>query len=59
LKKVITIDGLRMIFEDGWSLVRASNMQPLLLLRMEASDAAPLSRIRALTETFLHHHLNN
>lgn len=59
LKSVITIDGLRMIFEDGWSLVRASNTQPVLVLRMEASDEAALSRIRALTETFLHQHLNN
>jgi phosphomannomutase / phosphoglucomutase len=58
LKKVITIDGLRMIFEDGWSLVRASNTQPVLVLRMEASDETALSRIRALTETFLHHYLN-
>ncbi|NOY23398.1 MAG: phosphomannomutase/phosphoglucomutase [Acidobacteria bacterium] len=59
LKKVITIDGLRMIFEDGWSLVRASNTQPVLVLRMEASGEAELSRIRTETENFLQRYLNN
>ncbi|RLE22632.1 MAG: phosphomannomutase, partial [Acidobacteria bacterium] len=59
LKKVITIDGLRMIFENGWSLVRASNTQPVLVLRMEASDEAELSRIQKETEAFLQRYLNN
>ncbi len=58
LKKVITIDGLRMIFEDGWSLIRASNTQPVLVLRMEAADPDALSRIRTETENFLHQYLN-
>ena len=37
IKDIITIDGLRIIFEDGWALVRASNTQPVLVARFEAS----------------------
>ena len=32
---VITIDGIRVIFKNGWGLVRASNTQPVLVLRFE------------------------
>ncbi|NOZ12388.1 MAG: phosphomannomutase/phosphoglucomutase [Acidobacteria bacterium] len=59
LKKVITIDGLRMIFENGWSLVRASNTQPVLVLRMEASSETTLKEIQTETENFLRLYLNN
>ena len=36
IKDIITIDGIRVIFEHGWGLVRASNTQPVLVLRFEA-----------------------
>jgi phosphomannomutase/phosphoglucomutase len=42
---VSTIDGLRVEFEDGWGLVRASNTTPVLVLRFEADDDAALRRI--------------
>ncbi len=35
IKDIITIDGIRVIFEQGWGLVRASNTQPVLVLRFE------------------------
>ncbi len=35
---IITVDGLRIIFEDGWGLIRASNTQPVLVLRFEADS---------------------
>jgi phosphomannomutase/phosphoglucomutase len=38
--KVITIDGLRVVFEDGWGLIRASNTTPKLVTRFEAKDEA-------------------
>ncbi|NIP72670.1 MAG: phosphomannomutase/phosphoglucomutase [Gammaproteobacteria bacterium] len=44
--KLITIDGLRVEFEDGWGLVRASNTTPSLVLRFEADDAEALRRIQ-------------
>lgn len=40
------IDGLRVDFEDGWGLLRASNTTPALTARFEANDEAGLSRIR-------------
>ncbi len=44
--KLITIDGLRAEFPDGWGLVRASNTTPVLVLRFEADDAEALRRIQ-------------
>ncbi|MCA9913672.1 MAG: phosphomannomutase, partial [Anaerolineae bacterium] len=34
--EVVTVDGVRAIFENGWGLVRASNTQPAITLRFEA-----------------------
>jgi len=44
---VIDVDGARVLFDDGWGLVRASNTQPALVLRAEAKTQAGLSRIKA------------
>ncbi len=35
INEVITIDGARILFENGWGLVRASNTQAILVLRFE------------------------
>ncbi len=43
---VITIDGVRATFAEGWGLLRASNTQPVLVLRFEARTRADLERIR-------------
>lgn len=51
--KVIDIDGVRVLFEDGWGLVRASNTQPALVLRFEAMSEERLSEIRNLVESKL------
>jgi phosphomannomutase/phosphoglucomutase len=48
--EVIEVDGVRVNFADGWGLIRASNTQPALVLRFEASSAARLNEIRALFE---------
>ena len=37
IKDIITVDGIRIIFNDGWALVRASNTTPVLVTRFEAS----------------------
>ncbi len=37
---VVTIDGVRIRYPDGWGLVRASNTQPILVLRFEGTSAA-------------------
>jgi phosphomannomutase/phosphoglucomutase len=52
-EKVIDIDGARVLFGDGWGLVRASNTQPALVLRFEALSAERLKEIRHTVETAL------
>ncbi len=46
--KLITIDGLRVDFADGWGLVRASNTTPALTLRFEATTEIALARIKQI-----------
>lgn len=43
---IIDVDGIRVIFDDGWGLLRASNTQPVLVLRFEASTEDALNRIK-------------
>jgi phosphomannomutase / phosphoglucomutase len=50
---VIDVDGARVLFGDGWGLIRASNTQPVLVLRFEARTARRLAEIRALMESWL------
>ena len=50
---IIDIDGVRVLFEDGWGLVRASNTQPVLVLRFEALSKTRLSEIQSLVESVL------
>ena len=38
IEKIIEIDGLRVVFENGWGLIRASNTTPLITTRFEASS---------------------
>jgi phosphomannomutase/phosphoglucomutase len=45
--EVITLDGLRVEYSDGFGLMRASNTTPVIVLRFEADNAAALSRIQA------------
>jgi phosphomannomutase / phosphoglucomutase len=46
--EAVTVDGVRVVFPDGWGLVRASNTQPLLVLRFEATTKARLLEIERL-----------
>jgi phosphomannomutase/phosphoglucomutase len=45
-QEVITIDGLRVEYADGFGLARPSNTTPVIVLRFEADDAAALKRIQ-------------
>lgn len=44
------IDGIRISYEDGWALARASNTQPVLVLRFESKTESGLNRIRESIE---------
>jgi phosphomannomutase/phosphoglucomutase len=50
---VIDVDGVRVLFGDGWGLVRASNTQPVLVLRFEARTPERLQAIRDEFESWL------
>lgn len=52
--KVIDIDGIRVEFGDGWGLVRASNTQPVLVVRFEARTEARLAEIKGMMMAALH-----
>jgi len=49
--RVNGIDGARIEFDDGWGLVRASNTQPVLVYRFEATSEKRLNEIRRLVES--------
>ena len=53
LYPVATLDGVRISFAEGWGLLRASNTQPVLVLRFEATSEAALARYRAEVEGWL------
>jgi phosphomannomutase/phosphoglucomutase len=47
---ILDVDGVRVLFPEGWGLVRASNTQPVLVLRFEASTPELLEQYRKETE---------
>jgi phosphomannomutase/phosphoglucomutase len=49
-RKVTDVDGIRALFDGGWGLVRASNTQPVLVMRFEGRDTAAVERIRRIME---------
>jgi len=50
---VIDVDGVRVLFGDGWGLLRSSNTQPVLVMRFEARTPERLEQIREAMEGFL------
>jgi len=47
IKNIITIDGVRINFENGWALVRASNTTPVLVTRFESTNQEDLKLYQA------------
>jgi len=52
--QVIDVDGARILFPNGWGLVRASNTQDVLVMRFEADTQANLDLIRSQVEDLVH-----
>ena len=50
---VIDVDGARVLYGDGWGLIRASNTQPIVVLRFEALTAERRDAIRAEFESWM------
>jgi len=53
---VIDIDGARVLFDGGWALVRASNTQPVVVVRIEADDESRLQEIADDVRAYLAGH---
>lgn len=61
IKEIVDVDGVRVIFKDGWGLVRASNTTPVLVTRFESTNAEhaklyeqKLNELIALAKAELH-----
>jgi phosphomannomutase/phosphoglucomutase len=50
---IVDIDGIRVCFEDGWGLVRASNTAPELIMRYEGRTMEAYNRIKQVIENSL------
>ena len=51
--EVIDVDGARVLFGDGWGLLRTSNTQPVIVARFEAKTEERLEEIRKTMEGWL------
>ncbi|NTU43466.1 MAG: phosphomannomutase/phosphoglucomutase, partial [Nitrospirales bacterium] len=54
IKELNTTDGVRVAFEKGWGLIRMSNTQPVVVMRVEAEDEESLMIYRAFLEKTFH-----
>ncbi|MBP7551032.1 MAG: hypothetical protein KA761_12150 [Gemmatimonadaceae bacterium] len=52
--KVSDVDGVRILFDGGWGLIRSSNTQPILVMRFEADTAKRLAEIQGEVEAWMH-----
>src|SRR5689334_18288457 len=50
---VISVDGARVLFGDGWGLIRASNTQPIIVMRFEARTREQLDKIQGEMQGWL------
>lgn len=53
--EVITIDGVRVVFKEGWGLIRASNTTPVLVTRFEAKSEVACKHYQRSLLALLHH----
>jgi phosphomannomutase/phosphoglucomutase len=51
--QTIDVDGVRIVYPDGWGLIRASNTQPVIVMRFEAKSPERLDEIRKEVEGWL------
>ena len=53
IRKTVDVDGVRILFPEGWGLLRASNTQPVLVMRFEATSENLLNQYRHEVERIL------
>ncbi len=57
--KVVTIDGVKVMLENSWFIVRASNTQPALVLRWEAKDEKEFKRVGTFVRKEVENEINS
>jgi phosphomannomutase/phosphoglucomutase len=50
IRDLNTIDGVRVVFDKGWGLIRSSNTQPVIVMRVEAEDKESLNDYKKFLE---------
>jgi phosphomannomutase/phosphoglucomutase len=58
-REIIAVDGLRAVFSNGWGLIRASNTQPVLVMRFEADSDSSLNKIQTMMQDIVHRVIKN
>ncbi|KAA0257962.1 phosphomannomutase/phosphoglucomutase [Deferribacter autotrophicus] len=53
IKNIIDTDGIRVVFDEGWGLLRASNTQPVLVMRFEAATKEKMLEYQKIIESEL------
>ena len=53
IKEIITLDGMRIVLEDGFALIRQSNTEPVFTLRFEANNELACNRYKDVMTSFL------
>ena len=59
IKDIITIDGMRIVFDGGFALVRQSNTEPVFTLRFEAKTQEECERFEKVMVTKIEEFVNN
>ena len=53
IKEIVTLDGMRIVFEGGFALIRQSNTEPVFTLRFEAPTRAQAEQFKKAMTAFL------
>ena len=53
IKDIVTLDGMRIVFEGGFALIRQSNTEPVLTLRFEAKTKEEAERFKTVMTSYL------
>ncbi len=55
LREIQTIDGARVVFEGGWALLRTSNTEPVVVMRVEATSEEMVEKYKDFMESLYRH----
>jgi phosphomannomutase/phosphoglucomutase len=59
IKEIVTLDGMRIVFEGGFALIRQSNTEPVFTLRFEANNEAECNHFKDVMVKALDNFVNS